>query len=76
MKTTIEVNNKVASIYISTIIALNMSGEISLLNQPVEDVFSGEDMENLSATGIDFSDKTAKDALLFVRDWLNEVEIA
>ncbi len=35
METTQEIKNKVASIHIYTIIALNISGEIKLLDRPM-----------------------------------------
>lgn len=76
METTLEIKNKVASIHIAAIIALNMSGEVSLLSQSMESAFSKDEIEILSATGIDFIGKTTKEALLLVRDWLTEVKVA
>lgn len=76
MKTTLEIKNKVASIHIATIIALNMSGEVSLLSQSMESAFTKYEIKILSATGIDFIGKTTKEALLLVRDWLTEVKVA
>ncbi len=76
MKTTLEIKNKVASIYISIIIATALSKEISLLGQSMGIAFHEDEQEVLSATGMDFTGKTTKEALLLIRDWLNEVKVA
>lgn len=76
MKITLEIKNKVASIHIATLYALNISGEISLLDQQMEAAFTKGEIEVLSATGIDFAGKTTKEALLLIRDWLKDVKVA
>lgn len=75
MNTTLETKNTIACIYINTISAINLSGEKFLLDQPMETAFLNDEIEKLSATGIDFSGKITKEALLLIRDWLKETDI-
>lgn len=75
MNTTLETKNTIACIYINTISAINLSGEKFLLDQPMETTFLNDEIEELSATGIDFSGKITKEALLLIRDWLKEADI-
>lgn len=76
MSTTLEIKNKVAVIYITTVTAINLSAETSLLDQPIETALRNEEINDLYTTGIDFPGKTTKEALLLIRDWLKEVKVA
>ena len=81
MKTTLEIKNKIAGIYSSTIISIHFSekyaySDQSIIEQPIGNTLRECELKELSAIGINFRRKSTDEVLFLIKEWLDNANIA